>query len=89
MAVDPTVLPVRAGDRIRVEGFTATAADDWHVMDSTHPEGRFLFEDGKGAQHMSVPAHLTRQALHAMLQEGARLQNRAFALRRQVEKTKR
>lgn len=80
-------LPVRPGDRIRVSGFTATQKDDWHIMDTTQPADRFLFEDGAQDKHMAVPAGLTRQALHDMISEGRTLQNQAFALKRHAEKT--
>lgn len=88
MAVDPAALPVRAGDRIRVEGFTGNAADDWHVMDRPQPADRFVFEDGRGIHQLAVPAGPTRQALHDMMREGSALQNQTFALKRQVEKTR-
>lgn len=81
-------LPVHPGDRIRVSGFTATQKDDWHVMDTTQPADRFLFEDGAQDKHMAVPAGLTRQALHDMISEGRTLQNQAFALKRHAEKSK-
>ncbi len=81
-------LPVHAGDRIRVEGFTANQKDDWHVMDTTQPADRFLFEDGKNVQHMAVPAGKVRHSLADMIAKGKTLHNQAFALKRQMEKSK-
>lgn len=79
-------LPIRAGDRMRVEGFITKPEDGWHVTDGMQPPGKVLFEDQGGAMHMTLPDSKVKEALRQAFTEARDAHRRLHYRRRQLEK---